>query len=81
MDFNANNASALLGGFSAGALDSIDPGSLVQLELEEIAGLFNSWREIFQVGVENLAEAVDTLLDNDGLGLLNPTLSAARLPD
>ena len=79
LDFDARNASALLGNFSVGALDAIDPGSLVQLELDEVAGLLNSGREIYQVGEENLAAAVDTLLDNDGLELLNPSAFSSAI--
>ena len=73
LDFDAKNASALLGDFSVGALDSIDLGSLVQLELEDIAGLINSGREIFEVGEENLAAAVEALLGNNGLDLMDPS--------
>lgn len=79
LDFDIVSAPELLGGFSFGALDVIDPGSLAQLELDDIAGLLNSAGEIFQVREENLAAAVDTLLGSDGLDLVDPSAFSSAI--
>ena len=52
-------------------LDAIDPDALADLQLDDIAGLFNSGADIFQVDEDNLSVALDALLGGDGLDLVD----------
>ena len=51
-------------------LDAIDPNDLAGLELDDVAGLFNSAADIFLVEEDHLGLALDALLGGDGLDLV-----------
>ena len=53
-------------------LDAIDPDALAGLELDDVAGLFNSAADIFLVEEDHLGLALDALLGGDGLDLVDP---------